>query len=424
MKSDVRDVGACRKELTVEIPAAAVDAAIGRISGRYGRSAKIQGFRPGKAPARIVRAHFRDRILQDVARDLIPTAIDELVAEHGLKPVAVPEIRDVEVDDGKPLTFTALLETVPAVDPGDYTAFTLRQTPVEVDDDAVARAVERLRQEQVRLEPVTGRGVERGDVVTIDLERRLPDEPPERLQDVRVEIGNDANPPGFDDELAGLRPGAAHSFTFTHAGNDAGRGLADRQTSYAIEVKRVQRPVLPDVDDAFARSIGRFDDLAALRARVRADLRAQVDLEARNEVRQDLLRQLANRVAVDVPEALVARELERRVEQVARRLQAEQVDPREARIDWNAFREQQRAAAADAVRGMLVLDEIASREAVEVSGEDVEREIERQAALSGRTPQAVRALIEKNGGTGRLTADLRREKAIALLMGRATVVSL
>ena len=308
MKSDVRDVGACRKELTVEIPAAAVDAAIGRSAGRYGRSAKIRGFRPGKAPAQVVRARFRDQILHDVTRDLIPDAIDEAVAEHGLKPVAVPEIRDVEVDDGKPLTFTALFETVPAVDPGDYTAFTLRQTPVEVDDDAVARAIERLRQGQARLEPVTGRGAERGDVVTIDLERRLPDEPrasPEHLQDVRVEIGNDANPPGFDDELAGLRPGAARSFTVTHAGDDAVHRLAGRQASYAIEVKRVQRPVLPDVDDDFARSIGRFDDLAALRTRVRADLRAQVDLEARNEVRQDLLRQLANRVAFEVPEALV-----------------------------------------------------------------------------------------------------------------------
>ena len=426
MKSDVRDVGACRKELTVEIPAAAVDAAIGRSAGRYGRSAKIRGFRPGKAPAQVVRARFRDQILHDVTRDLIPDAIDEAVAEHGLKPVAAPEIRDVEVDDGKPLTFTALFETVPAVDPGDYTAFTLRQTPVEIDDDAVARAIERLRYGQARLEPVTGRGAERSDVVTIDLERRLPDEPrasPEHLQDVRVEIGNDANPPGFDDELAGLRPGDARSFTVTHAGDDAIRRLAGRQASYAIEVKHVQRPVLPDVDDDFARSIGRFDDLAALRARVRADLRAQVDLEARNEVRQDLLRQLANRVAFEVPEALVARELDRRAEQVVRRLQADRMDPRQTRIDWTAFREQQRASAADAVRGMLVLDEIASREAVEVSGEDVEREVERQAALSGRTPQAVRALFEKNGGTGRLTAELRREKAIALLMRRATVVS-
>ena len=427
MKSELRDVGACRKELAVEIPATTVDAAIERISRRYGRSVKVQGFRPGKVPARVVRARFHEQILRDVAQDLIPEAVDEAVAEHELQPVATPEIRDVEVDDGKPLTFTALLETVPEVDPGDYSAFTLRQSPVTVDAGTVEQAVERLRQGRAQLEPVTERPAERGDVLTIDLERRLPDQPgaaPEHLQGVRVEIGGDANPPGFDDELVGLEAGATRSFTVTHAENDAVRRLAGREASYAIEVKNLQRPVLPDLDDEFARSIGKFDDLAALRAQVDADLRAQADAEARNEVRQDLLRQLANRVTVEVPEALIGRELDRRVEQVARRLLEEQVDPRQARIDWDAFREQQRASATDAVRGTLVLDEIAGREAIEVTGADVDQEVERQAALSGRTPQAVRALLEKDGGIGRLRAGLRREKAIALLMKRATIVSL
>ena len=426
MKSELRDVGACRKELAVEIPATTVDAAIERISRRYGRSVKVQGFRPGKVPARVVRARFHDQILRDVAQDLIPEAVDEAVAEHELQPVATPEIRDVEVDDGKPLTFTALIETVPEVDPGDYSAFTLRQTPVTVDAGTVEQAVERLRQGRAQLEPVTKRPAERGDVLTIDLERRLPDQPdaaPEHLQGVRVEIGGDANPPGFDDELVGLEAGATRSFTVTHAENDAVRRLAGRQASYAIEVKNVQRPVLPDLDDEFARSIGKFDDLAALRAQVDADLRAQAEAEAHNEVRQDLLRQLANRVTVEVPEALIGRELDRRVEQVVRRLLEEQVDPRQARIDWDAFREQQRASATDAVRGTLVLDEIAVREAIEVTGADVDQEVERQAALSGRTPQAIRALLEKDGGIGRLRAGLRREKAIALLMKRATIVS-
>ena len=426
MKSDIKDIGSCRKELTVEIPATTVDRAIDGISKRYGRSAKIQGFRPGKVPARIVLARFRDRILQDVAQKLIPDAVDEAAAEHDVEPVAAPEIRNVEVDDGKPLTFTALIETLPEIDPGDYTAFTLRQSPIRVDDEAVEQALERLRQERAHLEPVTERGAERGDILTIDLERRLPDQPqasPENLKDVRVEIGSDANPPGLDDELVGLETGAARSFTVTHADNDTVRRLAGRRASYDIEVKNVQRPVPPDLDDEFARSIGKFDDLQALRSQVETDLRAQAELEGRNEVRQDLLRQLANRVTVEVPHALIARELDRRTEQVARRLLEQQVDPRQARIDWDAFREQQRASATDTVRGTLVLDEIADREAVEVTEDDVDKEVERQALLSGRTLQAVRALIEKDGGLERLKAGLRREKAIALLLKRSTIVS-
>ncbi len=426
MKSDIRDVGSCRKELTVEIPAATVDRAIDRISKGYGRSAKVQGFRPGKVPARIVRARFRERILQDVAQNLIPGAVDEAVAEHEVEPVAAPEIRNVEVDDGKPLTFTAMIETLPEIDPGDYTAFTLRQSPIEVGDETIDQAIERLRQGRAHLEPVTERAAERGDILTIDLERRLPDEPqasPEHLKDVRVEIGGDANPPGFDDELVGLEAGATRSFTVTHADSDAVRRLAGRRAAYDIEVKNVQRPVLPDLDDEFARSIGKFDDLKALRSQVETDLRAQAQIEGRNEIRQDLLRQLANRVTVEVPQALIARELDRRTEQVARRLLEQQVDPRQARVDWDAFREQQRGSATDTVRGTLVLDEIADREAVEVTEDDVDREVERQAELSGRTPQAVRALIDKDGGLARLKAGLRREKAIALLLKRATIVS-
>ena len=377
-------------------------------------------------PAAIVRSRYRDRILQDVAQNLIPDAVNEAVAEHDVAPVAAPEIRDVEVDDGKPLTFTALLETIPEIDPGDYTAFTLRQSPARVDDEAVDQALERLRQERAHLEPVADRTARTGDVLTIDIERRLPDQAgaaPEHLQGVRVEIGGDANPPGFDDELVGLEPGAAHAFTVTHADNDAVRRLAGRRVAYAIEVKNVQRPVLPDLDDEFARSIGQFEDLAALRSQAETDLRAQAELEGRNEVRQDLLRQLANRLTVEVPQALIARELDRRTEQVVRRLQEQRIDPRQTRVDWDAFREQQRASATDAVRGTLVLDEIADREAVEVTGEDVDREVDRQAALSGRTPQAVRALLEKNGGIGRLKPGLRREKAIALLLKRSTIVS-
>lgn len=426
MKTEIKDAGGCRKEMAVEVPADTVERAIDRLSNRYRRAAKLQGFRPGKAPARLVRARFRDQILREVAEDLVAKAVDEAIETRRIEPVATPEIREVVVDEGKPLTFTVRFETLPPIDPGDYAAFTLRQSATDVDEAAVDGAIDRLRQEAAQLEPVEGRGAERGDVATVDLERRLLSQPraaaPERLQSVRIEIGSDANPPGFDDELIGLDIGARHSFTITHAETDAVRRLAGQQASYAVEVTGLHRPLVPDRDDAFARSVGDFDDLDALRTRVEADLRARAGQEAKAEVREDLLRQLANRVTVEVPDALIAQELDRRVERVARRLLEEQVDPRRAPVDWQAFREQQREGATAAVRSTLVLDEIADREAVEVTDDDVQQEIERQATLSGRTETAVRALLEKQGGVGRLRAGLRREKAIDFLMARATIV--
>ena len=426
MKTELKDIGACARELAIELPADLVAAAIDSTAKRYGRSAKIEGFRPGKAPLRIVRARFRERILEDVGQALVAAAIDEAVAEHGIEPVAEPEIRGLAIDYGKPLTFTATLETLPDVDPGDYTAFTLRQPPAAVEDEAVEGTVHRLRQDRGRLEPITERAAGRGDVVTIDLERRLPDEPdadPERLQGVQVEIGNPANPPGFDDELEGSAAGDTRSFTVTHAPDDSVRRLAGRQAAYDVDVKEVNRLVLPALDDEFARAVGPFDDLNTLRAQVRTELEARAEREARAEARQDLLRQLAHRMTGDVPASLVARELERRAEQLVRRLAEENIDPRKAPIDWDQFREQQQPWAAEAVRAVLVLDEIARREAVEVTPEDVQQAIDRHARASGRTPQAARALIGQDDGIDRLETDLRREKAIALLMKRATIVS-
>ena len=438
MKTEFTHISDCRRELTVEIPTETVDEAIVRLSKTYGRSAKVPGFRPGKVPAHVIRARFRDQILRDVAQDLVSKAVDDALASEDVMPVATPEIRDVDVNEGKPLTFRATFETLPVVDPGSYDGFTLRQTPVTIDEEAVDKALAELRQRAARLEPVDGRGVDQGDTVTLNLERRLMTQPaavdptttgaapsgaPEQHQGVSVEIGNEVNPPGFDDELLGLKIGATRSFTVTFPEGYEVAALAGAEAAYDIEVMGVHRRVVPDLDDEFAKQAGDFDDLTALRARVEDDLTTHAEHEAKNDVRNDLLRQLAGRVTVEVPDVLIDHEVERRVEQLARHMLSQRMDPREADIDWDAFRQQQRTAATDTVRSTLVLDAIASREAINVSDDDINHEIERQAEASERTTSAVRALVEKEGGTDRITTGLRREKVIDFLLSRATIVT-
>ena len=438
MKTEFTHISDCRRELTVEIPTETVDEAIARLSKSYGRSAKVPGFRPGKVPAHVILARFRDQILHDVAQDLVSKAVDEALASEDLTPVATPEIRDVDVNEGKPLTFRATFETLPVVEPGNYDGFTLRQTPVKIDEDAVDKALAELRQRASRLEPVDGRGVEQGDTVTLDLERRLvsqpattdsnttgtaPSDAPEQHKGVSVEIGNKVNPPGFDDELLGLKIGATRSFTVTFPEGYEVEALAGAEAAYDIEVMGVHRRVLPDLDDEFAKQTADLKDLTALRARVKEDLTTHAEHEAKNDVRKDLLHQLAGRVTVEVPDILIDHEVERRVEQLARHMLSQRMDPREANIDWDAFRQQQRTAATDTVRSTLVLDAIASREAINISDEDISHEIERQAEASGRTKSAVRALVEKEGGVDRITTGLRREKAIDFLLSRATIVT-
>src|ERR671927_1178508 len=137
MKTEFIDVSDTRKNLVVEIPSTVVDAEIDKVSRDYSRAARIPGFRPGKVPTKVVRQRFRDQILHDVAHGLIPRAVDEALRERGVEPVNTPDIRDVVVEEGQPLKFTATFDTVPAIDPGDYSTIQLRRRQPTVDDGAI-----------------------------------------------------------------------------------------------------------------------------------------------------------------------------------------------------------------------------------------------------------------------------------------------
>jgi trigger factor len=434
MKADLIDLSETRKNLKVEIPSDVVDAQIERIARDYGKKARIPGFRPGKAPTRVVKQRFKDQILHDVAHDLVPLAIDDALRERGVEPVDTPDVRDVTVDEGQALTFTASFDTLPPFDPGDFSTLSLIRRSTAVGESTVEEAIQRLRNGAARYEPVEGRGVIEGDTVVVDLERRQDEafeastgsaKPagavvPGLTKDVSIELGAKANPPGFDEQLLGLEPGAVKSFT-THYPADYPIGeLANTDVFYKVTVKELKRRTLPELDDEFAKDLN-LENLEALRGRVREDLEHEARHAAEHELRDQLMKQLSARLPFDVPASLVDRELDRRVEDFARRLIDQQIDPRKAGIDWNELRESQRQSAQQGVAGALVLDEIARREQLDPSENEVEQEIGRYAERSGRTATAVRAALEKEGGLSRVYAGLRREKSIDFLMKRAKI---
>jgi trigger factor len=435
MKTELVDVNETRKNLRVEIPTDVVNAEIERVTRDYSRKARIPGFRPGKAPARVIKQRFKDQILHDVAHDLIPRAVDEALRERGLEAVDTPDVREVNLEEGRPLTFTASFDTVPPFDPGDLSTIAFRRASNAIDDEAVQLALQRLRDRAARYEPVEGRGVDHGDTVVLDLERRdgrresssadaqqeKDSRPPDKHADVSVELGAKANPPGFDEQLLGLEVGATKQFTIQYPADYPIGELANTDVSYTVTVKGLKRRVLPELDDEFAKDLGEFDTLDALKARVREDLEHEAKHAAEREDRAALMKQLAARVPFDVPASMVEREVERRLEEFARRLIDQKVDPRQAGIDWNAFRESQREVAREAVAAALALDEVTRREQLEVTEDEVEREVGRYAERTGRTPAAVRAGLEKEGGMSRIHAGLRREKSIDFVMARATI---
>jgi trigger factor len=421
MKADLVDVSDTRKSLSIEVPSDVVDAEIARLAGQYSRKARIPGFRPGKAPARVIKQRFKDQILHEAAQHLVSHAIDDTLRERGVEPVDTPEVRDVTIEEGRALTFTASFETLPSFEVSDYASLTVTRHSSAVSDEAVATALGRLRDRAARSEPVTDRGIVDGDIVTLDIESTDQQGTATPHTDAEIHVGSPSNPPGFDAQILGLEIGGTKTFAVHYPSDYPTGELANTDVSYSVTVKGLKRRVLPELDDEFAKDMGSFETLDALRGQVRHDLEHEAMHAAERSQRGDLLKQLAGRVPFEIPASLVEREMDRRLEEFASRLIDQGLDPRQAGFDWRAFRESQRETAKEAVASTLALDAVARQEQLVVSDSEIEEEIARYAERSGRTPAAVRAALEKEGGLSRVHSGLRREKSIDFLMARATI---
>jgi len=436
MKTELTEVSETQKHLTFEVPSDTVSTEIQRVARDYGRKARVPGFRQGKVPTTVIKQRYKDQILFDVANDLIPRLVDEALREHGLEPVATPDIKDVVIDEGQPMTFLAEFETVPTIDPGDYTGISLSKPPAVLEVGAVDALIERLRERAVKWHPVEDRPAAAGDAILMDLVRTPQVEAAaeagaagaeapaaEPMQNVSIELGNPANPPGFDEHLTGVTADQVREFTVTYPADYEPAALAGTTVAYHATIKGVRRKELPELNDEFAKQVSDVETLDALKERVKHDLQHEAEHEAEHKVRHDLLENLAGRMKSPVPTALVEREVDRRLEEFVRRLMDQGMDPMQAGIDWQEFRERQKEASTQTVKSTLVLDTIARREQIEATDEDVTAEIEKFAEASGRTATAVRARLEKEGGVRRIREGIRRERTVKWLLDKAAITN-
>jgi trigger factor len=440
MKTEFTEVSETRKQLSFEVPPDVVEAEIDRVAKHYTQSARVPGFRPGKVPAKVVRQRYKDQILHDVAHDLIPRLVGGALRERGLQPVAAPDIKDVVLEEGQPLTFAADFETVPPIEPGEYAGIGLRKPPAVLEVGAVDRAIDQLREQHARWQPVEDRPAAAGDTLLLDLTRtrraRLitlsgesaapggadKDSEPERLENVTVEIGASANPPGFDDHLTGTVVGDTRAFAVTFPADYEAEELRGATVDYDVTVKGLRRKELLALDDEFAKEVSDVETMEALRERVHDDLQKGAEADADHQMRHELLQQLSSRLAA-APDVLVDQEVDRRLEEFVRRLMEQGLDPMQVDVNWQEFRERQRGSAVETVKSTLVLDEIARRESIAASDDDLAAEIAKFADRAGRTPAAIRARLEKEGALDRLLAGIRREKTMAWLIEHAQVSS-
>lgn len=410
----------CRHSLEISVPVDEVNAEVSRVLESFQKKARFPGFRPGKAPAGLVRRHFQSDIRQKVLENLVPRYFREQVEREDLKVVGSPDIVDVKFEEGEPLWFKAEFEVAPEFELKEYRGLTVPYQDPEITDEDIDKRIEELRQQKADYANVDPRPLEDGDFAVVSLESvdGVPG-PPIRQDELMIEIGGSDTMPEFSENLRGLSPGEEKTFDVTYPDDYAQRRLAGKTIRFRATVKGIRRKELPEVNDEFARDLGDYQDLAELRDSVRRALFAERQIEAQREAKDKLVDQLVDAHEFPVPEAYVDAQIRNRVEQNLRALAANGVDPSSVKLDWDKVKAAQRDKAVREVRASLILSRIAARESIDATREEVEREVERMARQRREPVAALRLRLEKDGTLGRIASHIQSEKTLTFLFEHA-----
>ena len=417
------EMNTCRRELEIEIPVEVVERETQRVTREFARVARLPGFRPGKAPAQLVRRRFWEDIKGEVLHSLIPTSLENAFQERNLAPVGSPTIAELEFEPQKPLRFKASFEVLPEITLGEYKGLEVEAARVELTEEDLERELEGLRERAATYEPVEGRPAEDGDTVVASLVGVVA-QPKERreplvLDEVFVHLGAEATLGAFTKGLRGATEGEERKFSVPYPEDYSQADLAGRTVEFTARVKGVKRKKLPALDDEFARQVSKEKTLEDLKTHLRQRLEAARTQREQDLTRQRLLDALLARHDFPVPEALVERQMDARLERHVRALMAQGIDPRAVDVDWRRARRAGREAAVRETRLALLLDRIAAAEKIEPSEEELNREIERLARERNETPEAARARLTKEGGLDSINSGVRSEKVIEVLRSHA-----
>jgi trigger factor len=429
MHTTVEETDKHKVRLTVEVEPDRIGKDLDRTYRRIAQQVKIPGFRKGKVPRKVIDAQIgRDAVVGEFIEDSVPTYYREALREHELAPITDPDIDLGQLEEGKPLVFTATVEVRPRLqlEERDYKGIKVERPSASVSDREVDDMLERLRERFAELETV-GRAARTGDYVLIDLRASIHDqEVPEATRpDYLYEIGSGEFTGKLDEELEGKRAGEILRF---NAPLDERFGdRAGQEVSFQVLVKEVKGKKLPDVDDAFAKTASEFDTLAELREGLREQLRANKERAADAEVRDLVLQTLVDSVDVELPDALVDEEVEHRLRHARERAERTGMPLEELLrsqgFDELRFRSDARAHSIRAIKADLALEAVARNDDLEVTAEEIGREISQLASALGRDAKDVAKQLDRSGQVVSLAGDIIRSKALDVLVEHAEVVS-
>ncbi len=410
----------CKHELEISIPVEEVEKETAKVAEQFRERVHLKGFRAGKAPMSLIRKNYDSDIRQKVIENLVPKAVDSRVAAEQLRAVSRPNVTDLHFHDGKDIHFKAQFEVFPQFEIPNYNGVEVVYKEPEVTDEDVTKRIDEIRETKATYANEDPRPLVDGDYAVVSLESLSGTDEGIKADEVQVLIGGPETLPGFTENLTGASPGDEKEFDVTYPAEYGRETLAGKTVRFKVGVKGLRRKELPELNDEFAQDLGDFRTLDEVKDAVRKSIMAQRQNDAQREAKDKIVEKLVDTNEFPVPEVFVDRQIENRVEQRLRSLQAEGVDPKSFKLDWEKVKAAQKDAALREVKASLVLGKVAEKESINATNEEVDRELDRIARQEKQPVAVLRRKLSENGELSRIASHIQTEKTLNYLFEHAT----
>jgi trigger factor len=423
MNVKIEELSSIAKKLHFEVAADKVDQEIERAFRKIGKTAKIKGFRPGKIPLAVLEQYYGGQMEQEVLGRLINDTYFKALDDHAIPAVGEPRIVDSSgVSRGQAFTYQAEIEIKPAVTAKDYVGVALQKEALELDTKVADNRLEELRASRAQLEVSTRKKAQSGDSVTIDFDGYVDGQPFEggEAEDFVLELGSGTLIPGFEDQVVGMKRGDEQEIAVTFPEDYGQKTLAGKPAVFRVALKEIKEKVLPALDDEFAKGFG-VDTLAELREQLETSYRNQETGRVDNDLRERLVRELIERNPLEIPAAMIAKQLEYMYANVRNRMRSQGLTPEMLGLTPQSFSERYRETAADQVRGTLLLEAIGKQEGIAVEEGEIDGRLEEIAKMANAPVEMVKKYYAGEEAREGLLAQIAEEKVVRFLLDKAKI---
>ncbi|MFP3323699.1 trigger factor [Planococcus sp. SIMBA_160] len=412
--------------LTVEVPAEEVNGALDKAFKKVVKEINVPGFRKGKMPRQMFEKRFGvESLYQDALDFILPDAYANAVEEAGINPVDRPEIDIEKLEKNEPLVFTAKVIVKPEVELGEYKGLEVSKEDTDVTDEEIEQQLKESQERMAELTVKEDGQVENGDTAVIDFEGFVDGEAFEggAGNDYSLEIGSNSFIPGFEEQLVGAKTGEQKDVEVTFPEEYHAEELAGKSATFKVTVNEVKAKELPELNDEFAKELDEeVEGLDALRTKMKENLKAEKENASETQMRDQLVQKAAENSTVEIPQAMIDSEIDRMMQDFEQRLSQQGMNKelyfQFSGQDEDALREQMKADAETRVRVSLTLEAIAKAENMEVTSEDIDKELEKMAGQFNMDAEQIKTAL---GGTEMLENDIRMQNTVEFLVENAKI---